>query len=122
MVESGVVRFGSERQRLALFGSAERLSVGRRDVMPERVECETHGPQEATFVCSHLVASPISNEPVGFFWSPTEGTSRGDAWCSRCEEVRLRCGGDWNDESESFAQIQLLCGACWDRVKQSNEF
>ena len=43
-------------------------------------------------------------------------------WCAECEEVRIRCGGDWNDESEAFAKIKLLCGGCWDRLKELNGF
>jgi len=45
---------------------------------------------------------------------------RGDAWCSACEEVRVREGGstgDWNERSEAFAGIKLLCGACYDRLR-----
>ena len=86
------------------------------------VECESHGPQEATFVCSHLVASLPLGKAIGFFWDPGEESSRGDAWCAECEEVRIRCGGDWNDESEAFAKIKLLCGGCWDRLKELNGF
>lgn len=86
------------------------------------VQCASHGPQEATFVCCHLAASLDSNQAVGFFWSPSDESSRGDAWCSECETVRVRCGGDWNDESEAFAKIQLLCGGCWDRLKALNGF
>ena len=84
------------------------------------VECASHGEQEATFVCSHLAASLGARESVGFYWSPNEGSDRGDAWYARCEDVRIRCGGDWNDESEAFANIQLLCGGCWDRLKELN--
>ena len=86
------------------------------------VECESHGPQEAAFVCSHLVASLPLGKAIGFFWAPGEEGSRGDAWCAECEEVRIRCGGDWNDESEAFAKIKLLCGSCWDRLKELNGF
>jgi hypothetical protein len=89
-------------------------------VAAKRVECRAHGEQEATFVCSHLVASLQSDAAVGFFWSPGDESERGDAWCAECEDMRIRCGGDWNDESEAFAKIQLLCGACWDRLKQRN--
>jgi hypothetical protein len=86
----------------------------------KQVECGEHGTQEATFVCQHLVHSLQSGEAVGFHWSPSEDTTRGDAWCSACEAERIRCGGDWNDESEAFAGISLLCGACYDRVREIN--
>ncbi|MFC0682869.1 hypothetical protein ACFFGH_33980 [Lysobacter korlensis] len=85
--------------------------------MTEIVECVKHEEQEATFVCQHLVACLHSGEPVGFYFS---GEPRGDAWCSACEETRIREGGssgDWNERSEAFAGISLLCGACYDSVR-----
>jgi hypothetical protein len=85
--------------------------------MTNTVECHAHGEQERTFVCQHLVSALGTGEKVGFFWS---GGPRGDAWCSACEEVRLREGGstgDWNERSEAFASIKLLCGACYDRLR-----
>jgi len=90
--------------------------------MAENVNCETHGPQEATYVCQHLAASLNNKEKVGFFFSRQP---RGDAWCARCEEVRIREGGptgDWNEKSEAFAKITILCGACYDRVRAGQEF
>ena len=90
--------------------------------MADTVECSEHGPQETTFVCQHLVRSLSTHEPVGFFFA---SEPRGDAWCSACEEVRVREGGesgDWNERSEAFAGIQLLCGACYDKVRRLNAF
>ena len=86
--------------------------------MTERIECSIHGPQESTFVCQHLVRSLTTRERVGFF---SAGSPRGDAWCSACEDVRLREGGetgDWNERSEAFAGIKLLCGSCYDEAKR----
>ncbi len=86
--------------------------------MGEAVECSEHGPQEQTFVCRHLVRSLTTREAIGFFFA---GEPRGDAWCSACEEVRIREGGeagDWNERSEAFAEIQLLCGACYDQIRR----
>ena len=85
--------------------------------MSNTVECHTHGEQEETFVCQHLVAALKTQERVGFFWS---GGPRGDAWCSACEEVRIREGGatgEWNERSEKFAGIKLLCGSCYDKLR-----
>ena len=86
------------------------------------VNCAEHGPQQETFVCRHLVESLYSRKPVGFFSS---GESRGDAWCSRCEELRIREGGEsggWTDASSRKAGIQLLCGACYDEVRNISAF
>jgi hypothetical protein len=88
--------------------------------MSDGAQCDEHGDQEETFVCSHLAASLKSLEPVGFFY---ESLPRGDAWCSACEEVRIAEGGDsgdWNERSEAFAQITLLCGGCYDKVREIN--
>jgi hypothetical protein len=90
--------------------------------MGNTVECNEHGAQEATFVCRHLAESLSTRRPVGFYFA---SEARGDAWCSACEHVRVREGGetgDWNERSEAFAQITLLCGSCYDEVKRLNGF
>jgi hypothetical protein len=37
-----------------------------------------------------------------------------------CEEVRQQ-EGEWNDRSEAFAKITLLCAGCYEVVKQRNQ-
>ncbi|MDX1757165.1 MAG: hypothetical protein R3175_14000 [Marinobacter sp.] len=84
------------------------------------VECCKHGRQQATFVCQHIVQSLQDGKPRGFWWSQeSPDNPRPDAWCSECEEVVNRVG-EWNDESEAFAGVRLLCGACYDRAKALN--
>lgn len=98
--------------------AAELESLG---LMANVVQCGEHGQQEETFVCRHLAQSLRSGGKVGFFYS---SRPRGDAWCAACEEVRVREGGasgDWNERSEAFAGIQILCGACYDKVRKSQE-
>lgn len=90
--------------------------------MADTVQCSEHGPQEQAFVCKHLLRSLSTREQVGFFIA---GQPRGDAWCSACEEVRMREGGDtgdWNERSEAFADIKLLCGACYDEIRKLHGF
>lgn len=84
------------------------------------VECCEHGKQPATFVCQHIVQSLRDGKSRGF-WSSEESPDnpRPDSWCSECEEVVNRVG-EWNDESEAFAGVKLLCGACYDRAKAMN--
>lgn len=92
--------------------------------MSHYVQCTSHGKQQAAFVCAHLAASLSTGVPIGFFHSGSVAT-RGDAWCAACEEVRLREGGEtghWNAASEAFAQITLVCGACYDRIAALNGF
>lgn len=86
--------------------------------MSDVIKCQVHGEQQETFVCRHLAKALETGEQIGFFWS---GEPRGDAWCSACETVRVREGGvsgDWNERSEKFVGITLLCGACYDHVKE----
>ncbi len=85
------------------------------------VDCCTHGKQQATYVCQHIVQSLRDGIPRGF-WSaePEAGDLRPDSWCSACEEMVTKSDGEWNDESENFAGVTLLCGACYDRAKAMN--
>ncbi|MBN1904118.1 MAG: hypothetical protein JW927_03385 [Deltaproteobacteria bacterium] len=85
------------------------------------VECSTHGKQQATYVCQHIIQSLRDGIPRGF-WSaePEPGDLRPDSWCSACEEMVNKTCGEWNDESEEFAGVTLLCGECYDRAKAMN--
>lgn len=88
--------------------------------MTNTIKCPSHGTQEQTFVCCHIVAALDTGEKVGFFWS---SEPRGDAWCAACEQARIEMGGesgDWNERSEAFARIQVLCGACYDKVRDQH--
>jgi len=88
--------------------------------MADVVHCDEHGDQEETFVCNHLAKSLETSQPVGFFFA---SQPRGDAWCSECEKVRVAEGvpsGDWNERSEAFANITLLCGGCYDKIREIN--
>lgn len=88
--------------------------------MSEKIDCPEHGDQEAAYVCCHLAESLETGGRIGFYYA---SGPRADAWCAACEEVRLREGGetgDWNDRSESFANIKLLCGTCYDKIRIIN--
>ena len=78
--------------------------------MKDRVECASHGSREATYVCQHLV----SGEGSGFNYAHDEEDPDElwpGAWCDACERV-LDAEGEWNDRSEAFARIRLLCDGC----------
>ena len=85
------------------------------------VECCEHGKQQATYVCQHTVQSLNDGVSRGF-WSaqPESDNERPDSWCGACEEVLNKTDGKWNDKSEQFASVKLICGMCYDRVKQLN--
>src|SRR5688500_10839377 len=82
----------------------------------EEIICDQHGPSYATFVCNHLA----TGSKLGFHCSFQDDDSRPDAWCSKCNEVMLAEGG-WNEASESFANITLLCEKCYDKAKERNQ-
>jgi hypothetical protein len=87
----------------------------------DAVECPKHGEQDSTFVCRHIVSSLRTGSPVGFIQSVENPEDpRPDAWCSECEKVRIEEGGEWNDQSEAFAGVTLLCGACYDEARELN--
>jgi hypothetical protein len=82
-----------------------------------KIKCETHGWQDETFVCQHIVQSVHTGIPVGFHWPGEQTDPRPDAWCSACEQARIEAGGDWTPEVEEKLAVKLLCGACYDYAK-----
>lgn len=84
------------------------------------IECCEHGKQQATFVCQHIVQTLVDKKPRGFWSAEGSENSRPDSWCSECEAKVQETNGEWNDESETFADIKLMCGSCYDRAKEIN--
>jgi hypothetical protein len=86
----------------------------------EYVECCEHGKQQQTFECKHVVDSVRDRQAKGFWWSSEQPDNpRPDAWCSECE-VLVNKNGCWEGEAEEFADIKVLCGACYDSAKLLN--
>ena len=83
--------------------------------MTEKISCATHGSSDRAFVCHHV----LSGVRLGFFFADDPGNPRPDAWCGLCEEKRQETG-EWNDESEAFAQVKMICAGCYDAAKQRN--
>jgi hypothetical protein len=82
------------------------------------VECLIHGRSTEAFVCRHIVASLRNGVRTGFH-TPGDSESENQAWCHACEQVRA-CEGEWNDRSEAYAGIRLICDRCYDRARQLN--
>ena len=84
------------------------------------VECSEHGEQQATFVCQHVVQTLRDGVLRGFYSAEeSPDNSRPDSWCSECEDLVNRLG-EWNDESEAFAHVTVICGCCYDQAKTMN--
>lgn len=82
------------------------------------VECPEHGSEPPAFVCRHLNLET----PVGFVegYDPDDPeTELYQAWCRACDEVLVE-EGDWNDRSEAFAGIRLVCRSCYRQMKALN--
>lgn len=87
------------------------------------IECVTHGLSRHAFICQHL-----DLEIQKGFWEPFEtyeGMELDDeddlqAWCDACEEIRLKCNG-WDEDSEKFANIKLVCENCYFELKEFNQ-
>lgn len=41
------------------------------------------------------------------------------AWCDDCEKIRIKYDG-WNENSETFAKIKLICENCYFDLKNFN--
>jgi hypothetical protein len=82
-----------------------------------QIRCSTHGLQEETLVCHHIIESMHTGVPVGFYWPAESNQRRPDAWCTACEQARVAAGGEWTDEVMKVVNAKVLCGACYDYAK-----
>lgn len=89
----------------------------------KKVECDQHGHSRPAFVCQHLdckTARGFHEAFDTFKGMELEEDDDFQAWCDECEKVRIEYG-EWNEESESFAQIQLICENCYFELKEFNQ-
>jgi hypothetical protein len=77
--------------------------------------------QIPAYVCQHLnLQTPVGFcEPLASDPSTTYANDELNAWCDACDEVLSKVG-EWNDESERFAQIKLVCDVCYFDMKELN--
>jgi hypothetical protein len=85
-----------------------------RQEAKRRVACDVHGPMAPAYICKHLV----TGKRLGFFASEETEEARPDAWCSRCEQIRIAAGGEW---PEDYADIAIICVGCYDQARERNE-
>jgi hypothetical protein len=84
------------------------------------VTCGAHGARRAAFVCQHLNSYTRTGFHEPFDSDPSiEADDDYQAWCDACEKVRLH-EGEWNDVSEGFAKIRLVCDQCFFEIKAKN--
>lgn len=82
------------------------------------VECPVHGPQGPAYVCRHLNL----HDPVGFVEGYDPARPDEDpfqAWCAACDQV-LQREGEWNDRSEAFAGVRMVCRGCYRAMRSLN--
>lgn len=87
----------------------------------KKIECPEHGPQTTTFVCCHLTESLKTGKIVGYHCAEEDPEEPyPDAWCDACQNIFEEEGFEWNDRSEAFANINILCGLCYNRARKLN--
>ena len=82
------------------------------------MECARHGTHRPAFICQHLhvgegIGFNLADESFDPEW-PFQS-----AWCDQCDQVLLR-EGEWNDVSEGFAKIMLICEGCLEEIRNRN--
>lgn len=83
-----------------------------------KVECSAHGTTDATFLCQHLVEGERLGFNLGYDPEDPDDLCP-DAWCDECEKV-VDAEGEWNDNSEKFANIKLVCSSCYEDIRERN--
>ncbi|MGE8533922.1 DUF6882 domain-containing protein [Chryseobacterium sp.] len=89
----------------------------------KKVDCDSHGYSRPAFVCQHLnLEVPKGFEEAFDTYKGMELEEDEDlqAWCSECEKIRVESDG-WNEESEKFAGITLICENCYFELKEFNK-
>ena len=82
---------------------------------PRKLSCPTHGESAPAFVCRHLLDT--QNAPRGFFEPDHSDTpEEPQAWCEACDDM-LNQEGEWNDVSEGFAGVSLVCCGCFSKLR-----
>jgi hypothetical protein len=116
----GAYRFSQEHLTFYVVFTRE-LSKGQYEGWKERaVTCESYGTSRAAFVCQHLNKDTYTGFHKAFQSNTLiEPDDDYQACCDECRKMRLR-EGEWNDVSEGFAKIRLICDQCFFEIKRRN--
>lgn len=82
--------------------------------------CNQHGQANPAFACSHSVASLHDSRRRGLVFHRDEDVQY-NGWCDECERSLVDHGDEWNDETEAFAKIRLICEYCFEQLIDMNE-
>jgi hypothetical protein len=117
----GVYRFTQEHLTFYVIFTNELTKEQYDSWRKHAVTCESHGTSRAAFVCQHLNKDVFTGFHEAFESNPLiEPDDDYQAWCDECEKIREQ-EGEWNDVSEGFAKIRLICDQCFFEVKQRNQ-
>lgn len=94
-----------------------------RKLKQKTIDCGNHGYKRPAFLCQHLERDSHNGFEESFETFPGMYLDEDDdfsAWCDECEKKRIECDG-WNNVSEAFAKIKLVCEDCYFETKESNQ-
>ena len=93
-----------------------------QEIKDKFIECSEHGTDRAAFICQHLntIDKVGFNESIPSDPNDIDPEEEYQAWCNACEKRRLK-SGEWTDEAMEFANIKLVCNACYFEIKQANQ-
>lgn len=117
----GVYRFTQEHLTYYVIFTSELTNEQYDKLKEKAVTCESHGASRPAFVCQHLNKNTYTGFHEAFESNPLIETDDDyQAWCDECEKMRQR-EGEWNDVSEGFAKIRLICDQCFFEIKRRNQ-
>lgn len=87
------------------------------------IDCAIHGFRRPAFICQHLNLKNKNGFEEAFTTYPKMALNDDEsfqAWCNECEEIRVQHDG-WNEQSEKFSKIKLICEDCYFDIKAFNQ-
>ena len=91
--------------------------------MSQKVICKIHGEMDYALICTHLAAQTHDDPDLNVYLATPdeseEATDVQNLWCEKCDNILLE-EGEWNDKSENFANIQVVCIQCFEELKNKN--
>ncbi len=85
----------------------------------KKVHCSQHGETNPAYACCHLVSSLRDGVERGLVFV-RDDDNQYNGWCGECDEFFMANGEEWNDRTEGFAKISLICEGCFERLIKMN--